>query len=155
MSQYLITLVAVSALAGISAYASYGEREEKGAKFAMALILVYVTVAPVITLFYSFVTDVFYSYGEQAPDISVEDTEFAENAEEAFALGIKKLLREDFSVEESDSEVLLFGFDSIKMRAEKIKIVLKGKGALADNRGIVERIEEMNIGKCEVELYVK
>ena len=155
MSQYLTSLVLVSALVGICSYISYGEKEEKAAKGAMALILVCVTVAPLVSLVSSAVTDRFYTYGENMPELSIEDTDFAENAEEAFSRGIKSFLNEEFFVEESDLEVLIFGFDSREMKAEKIKIILKGKAAISDNRAIAEKINEMNIGKCEVELYVK
>lgn len=155
MSQYLTSLILVSALVGICSYISYGEREEKAAKGIMALILVCVTVSPLVSLVSSAVTDGFYLNGENIPEIPIGDTDFAENAEEAFSRGIKSFLKEEFSVADGDSEVLLFGFDSIEMKAEKIKIILKGKAALADNRAITEKINEMNIGKCEVELYVK
>lgn len=155
MSQYLASLITVSALVGICSYISYGEAQEKAAKGAMALMLVYVTVAPLVSLAYSFASEGFLGYGEDMPDISIEDTEFGESAEEAFRIGIKKYLKEEFSIAEEDATVLIFGFDSIEMKAEKIKIILKGKGALADNRGLTERINEMNIGKCEVELHVK
>lgn len=156
MSQYLTSLVLVSALVGICSYISYGEKEEKAAKGAMALMLVCVTVAPLVSLVSSAVTDDwFYTYGENIPEISIDDTDFAENAEKAFSRGIKSFLKEEFFVAEGDCEVLLFRFDSVEMKAEKIKIILKGKAALADSRGIAEKINGMNIGKCEVEIYVK
>ena len=48
-----------------------------------------------------------------------------------------------------------FGFDVSLMKAEKIKIVLHGKAAFADNRAIAASIEESGLGKCEVEIHVK
>ena len=155
MSQYLTSLVLVSALVGVCTYASYGESSERCVKGATALMLVYVIIAPLISLAYSFATENFYEYGQNSPEFSIEDTEFGKSAEEAFEIGIKKYLKEEFSVAEGDLTVAVFGFNAAEMKAEKIKIILSGKGALLDSRAICEEINEMNIGKCEVELRVK
>ena len=155
MTQYLTSLVAISSLVGVCSYISYGEVEDKLTKSAMALMLVYVTVAPIVSLAASFAEDGFFKYGEELSDIAIEDTEFHESAEDAFSSGIKQLLKEEFSISETDTEVVIFGFDSIKMKADKVKIILKGRAAMADSRGIIQRINEINIGECEVELRVK
>ena len=155
MTQYLTSLVAISSLVGICSYISYGEAEDKLTKSAMALMLVYVTVTPIVSLAASFAEDGFFEYGEDFSDIAIEDTEFKETAEQAFVLGIKKLLKEEFSISETDTDVVVFGFDSIKMKADKVKIVLKGRSAVADSRGIIQRMNEIDIGECEVELRVK
>ena len=44
------------------------------------------------------------------------------------------------------------GFDMTKMRAEKITVILSGKGVIADYHRVVEMIEGEGLGECEVKL---
>lgn len=151
---YLVTLALISSLVGIATYASYGEGEDRTLRSALAVILISVTVSPVISFVGGAVDGGFFEGGFEIPELSVEDTDFAERAEQAFAEGVRRFVAEEFSLSEGDIKVRLFGFSAEKMRAEKIKIILSGRAALADNRMIAERISSEGLGVCEVELDV-
>ncbi len=155
MSAYLSSLVAISALVGVCSYASYGDAQDKLLKAASSFILVYILVCPAISLIESYAD---YKLPEnEIGDYfeSINDTELAENAEAAFSAGIKKHVCNRFSLSEDEVSVRVFGFDCRSMKAEKIKIILRGKAILADNRAIAEEISGNGLGECEVELSVK
>ena len=50
---------------------------------------------------------------------------------------------------------VVFGFDFKNMKAERVKIILSGRAALADSRAIAEEIRKLGEWECEVELSVK
>lgn len=154
MSEYLSCLISVSSLVGVSAFLSYGEREDKVLKIASSLIIAYVTVLPLVSL----IRDLDYDFSLGFDDgsfVYIEDTLIGEEAENAFCEGIEKYISERFSLPSEEITVRVFGFEYTSMKAEKIKIILSGKAIFADNRAIAEEIEKNGLGECEVELSVK
>ena len=153
--EYVLGLVAISSIVGICSFISYGDAEDKYLKIASSLLIVYSIALPVVTL----VKDAFrYDFYVDLPDIvadSINDTQLSGDAEAAFCEGIKEYICADFSLSADEVSVKAFGFDVINMRAEKIKVILRGKALLADNRAIAEEIEAGGLGECEVELSVK
>ena len=154
MSEFLSCLISVSSLVGVSAFLSYGEREDKILKIASSLILAYVTVLPVVTLIRDFDYDASVDLGDGS-FMYIEDTLIGEEAENAFCKGIEKYISERFSLSSEEITVRVFGFEYTSMKAEKIKVILSGKAVFADNRAIAEEIEKNGLGECEVELSVK
>ena len=152
MNTYFISLFAISAAASIAGYLSYGEKHDKALKSALAIILVYFIASPTVTLVTNLFDSDFHKTIFSRPEFSFSDTEFSENAEVAFAEGIVKFVSEEFSLSAENIEVFVIGFDAKSMKAEKVKIILKGGAALADNREIADRIEREGLGACEVEL---
>ena len=118
-------------------------------KIASGILLFYTVAAPVA----SFVgeisqiesEDIFIDLSENA-----DATKYEESAKDAFALGIKRLISSEYSLSEENIEVNILGFDFKNMRAERIKILLRGKGAASDWRAIRDYINGLEIGECEV-----
>ena len=155
MSAYLSCLIAISAVAAISSYAAYGDRDDKYLKTASSLILVYVIISPLVTVIrdiseYDFEGDFSFDSSE-----SVNDTELAQTAEKAFSDGVRKYVCDKFSLSEDEVRAVVFGFDFKSMKAERVKIILSGRAALADSRAISEEIRKLGECECEVELSVK
>ena len=153
--EYVLGLVAISSIVGMCSFISYGDAEDRYLKMAASLLIVYSMVLPVVTL----VRDAFqYDFYVDLPDSvadSINDTQLSDDAEAAFCEGIKKYICADFSLSSDEVSVKAFGFDVINMRAEKIKVILRGRAVLADNRAIAEEIVASGLGECEVELSVK
>ena len=155
ISGYLISLIGISALVGVSSYLSYGGSQDKTAKAAVSIILVYVIVTPVLHTLSSFsVSENYFDY-ENITDTTVENSELHTSAKEAFENGIKRLVIQKYSAKEGEVSVIAFGFDVTKMKAEKIKIILVGASVMLDNRSMSAYITELGLGECEVELHVK
>ena len=150
MSVYLTTLVATSALVGICSFLSFSEGEDKGLRVASSVILVYALSLPLVTLFKEEIN--FEALGGDYPDISFLDTEFSKSAEQSFADGVEAMLTEKFSLSPDNVEIVLFGFDTKSMRAEKIKVILTGSSVFADARGIEAAVSCAGLGECEVEI---
>ena len=152
MSAYVSVVISISAIVGICCFASYNT-DDKAFRGAMAIVLIYTLVSPTV----SFFGDMFSGgeVGEFAiPDISVSDTDFATKAEEAFAVGVRDYVSSEFGLNADLIKVVVSGFDAMEMKAERIRIILYGEAALADNRAISEKLSGCGLGKCEVEIGV-
>ena len=75
-------------------------------------------------------------------------------AEEAFAEGIARAVASKFSLPEEDIRVTVQGFDFSSMSAERIRIFLSGRAALADYKQIEKYINEQQMGECECEIEI-
>ncbi len=153
MAEYLGALIGVGAIVALCEHISYGGELDKNVKVALGIILLSSLVSPLVSALdglSSFDIDsLFNKYGD---DIAIEDSLYYKTAEEAFCVGIERLLDEELGIEGEDIEVYTEGFDMTEMRAEKITIILSGKGAYADYRKIESRISSLGLGKCEVKL---
>ncbi len=152
MSEYCVAIVLISALAAFFELVSYSQGKEKGERLAVSVIVAYLIIAPLAPLAESAgdfdLSEITGSFGE------LEGGAYLEVSEEAFCLGIKRLVSEKWGVAESDSAVFALGFDFEKMKAERITITLFSKGFTADFKEIEEYIEKSGLGECEVK-YAK
>ena len=155
MGEYLISITVASMLLGLVSYLSYPGTSERAAKFGASVLFLYVVLMPAFNIVKDFsggkidisdITDGIHTengeYGK----------EYEEVAKEAFKDGIRQLIFTKYDIKEEDVRVFIFDFDFEKMRAGKIKVILSGKGAFADWRGIEEYITESGLGVCEVEI---
>ncbi len=153
MVGYLGTLIAVGAVVAFSGFISYGGECDKTVKSAIGIIILSTLISPVLSLFNSVSSlDIDKLFDVSREDISIEDSLYYKTAEENFALGIEGLLREELGLSSDEIDVHLEGFDMTMMRAEKITIILSGKGVYADYRRVVETIKTEKLGECEVKL---
>lgn len=155
MSSYLTSLIAISALVGISSYLSFSESNEGYVKVASSFLVISVTLTPLIALIKeadNFKADE-YTLEEFLPDI--EDSEYGKGVKAAFEEGTQKFVCERFSLSLSDVRVAALGFDPLTVRAEKIKVILYGGAACADLRAIAYEISSAGLGECEVEIGVR
>ena len=153
MREYMSALVLVSAVISVALAVTYKESEKGGVKCALAVILLYVTIVPIINAARDF------DVGEL--EFCAEDFDFDDNFElsdftaEAFAHGVRLYVADQFGLDKEEVQVLASGFDEQTSRAEKITVTLGGKAALADARAIREMVEKNGLGACEVKIEIK
>lgn len=151
MKEYFISVIFMSFAAGLASLVSYPSAMEKCSKAAISLLVMFIVITPLLSLVGSIGN---IDFDELKENIITEDGEgeYIKTAEEAFELGIKRLLLDKYGLSGDEVSVFLIGFDFEKMRAEKIKITLSGRAALADYRSIEEYVEKNNLGECEVNI---
>lgn len=151
LDNYVVCVVVMSAILGFTSYAAYPGSASGATKFAASVLLLYVAVIPIGSIFASFRDSGFDSSVllPEMPEIE-ESGEYVEAAEEAFREGISKLLLTKYGINPENATVKTVGFDFRNMRCDRIVITLHGSGTLADFRGIEEYISESGLGECEV-----
>ena len=156
MVEYLVSVIAVSASLGFITYLSYPGASERAVKFAVSVLLIYTVATPILSFVLDFSEGGALEFIEEIKEKTDEElstnNEYLKVTEEALKDGISKLIFTEYGVSEENIEVYIFNFDFEKMRAGKINVVLSGKGALADTRGMEEYLNKLNIGKCEVKI---
>ena len=105
----------------------------------------YVTAS--VPLFVDSVFDVEY-------DSSIIGEGYEAVAEEAFSRGVASAVADEFSLDEKNLRVELYGFDFENMKAERIRVILSGRAALADYKGIEKYVNGLDIGVCECEIEI-
>ena len=149
MVEYLVTSCVMAVVIGVASYISYPGASERTVKLCTSLIFLYALLSPAVSMLQrlpSYKVD----FDGILEDTEAGDGTYKQVAEEAFAEGIRQLLFTKYGLNENNLRVFVIGFEFEKMRAERIKIILSGKGALADWRGIEEYITESGLGECEV-----
>ena len=155
MGEYLGAVVVMSAILGLISYISYPGGSENTVKFAASVLLLYTALTPLLGFAGKITNGNFDNLlGNFESGGAAMDDKYIEVAESAFKDGIFELLDTRFSVDKENAEVFIFGFDFRSMKAEKIKILLFGNGAVADFRGIEEYITESGLGECEVNVRI-
>lgn len=147
----------MSSLLGLISYLSYPGASEKAVKFAVSLLLIYTSITPVLAFVRNFSDDALTDFVEEIKDNANEkldsgNEEYLLVSEEALKEGICKLIFTEYGIPAENIEVYIHGFDFEKMRAERISILLSGKGALSDSRSIENLVNELGIGECEVNI---
>ncbi len=150
MSEYAIGVFVISALVGLLSHLSYRGRGDPS-RLALAIVMLYVVISPLATM-----TDKldFDSIFEVEYDSSIIGGGYEGVAEDAFCDGIVSAVANEFSLSENDLRVEVRGFDFEKMKADKIRVILSGRAALADYKGIEKYINGLSIGVCECEIEI-
>ena len=147
MSEYAIGVFVISAVVGICSHIAYKGKSDPS-RLALAIILLSVVVSPI---------------ADMTLDGSLAGVEYDESiigdgyegvAEQAFGRGILSAVAEEFSLDEDNLRVEIDGFDFDKMRAERIRVILSGRAALADNKSIEKYINGLDRGVCECEIEI-
>ena len=150
MSQYYISIFAICLVGGVASLLSYGSGRAE--KVAVGIVTLYVIVSPIVGYISEFDAD------KWLDSIKNEDTNISEEyssvIEDAFGEGIALAISEEFSISKDDIRVRLYGFDSEKMQAEKIKIVLSGRASMSDYKAVERYIDSLNLGECDVEIEI-
>ena len=152
MGEYLGFLVAASAVVALGGLMAHGGRSLGAVKLALGVMLLSASVVPIVSAVAGVVEDGKEIFSEGVVPDGFSGTLYEKTAEEAFSDGVKKLVVSEFSLSVDDVDVRVHGFDVQNVRAEVIKVILSGKAAYADHKSIKLRIEELLLGKCEVEL---
>ena len=155
MGEYLGSVVVMSAILGLISYISYPTGSEKTVKFAASVLLLYTALTPILGFAAKITSSDTSGILDGIHNENIEiDEEYIKVAAAAFKDGIYELLDSEFYVEKESAEVFVFGFDFRSMRAERIKILLFGNGAVADFRRIEKYITESGLGECEVNVRI-
>ena len=150
MKEYLIAVVLISAMVALASHFLGGTDAGRYGRLGLAVVLLWAVLSPLAGLL--------QSLPSSFPSFSLPETEgtdsplYAERAQQGFCDGIRAAVCEKFSLSEEELSVRAEGFDMAVMRAERIHILLKGKGVLADGFAIEAFIEGENLGDCEVEM---
>ena len=152
MSEYITSIIAVSILSYLAMLFSYGGASERAVKAAVSMIVIYTVSSPVICFVSDFSPEDLEFVISDA-DIEL-DCEYVRVAEEAFLDGVALAVCKEFDIDSENIGVTVYGFDFEKMCAEKIKILLYGRAALADGRAISEYVSSSGLGDCEVDIGI-
>ena len=144
MTKYFVSVFVIAAI--VSLLRLLGYRSGIIERVALGIICIYTVVYPLGTAVNFDFDGVF-----DIPEINV-DSGVDGIIEDAFAEGIARAVADEFSLKTKDISVRLFGFDSERMSAERIEIILSGGAVGADYRAIEDYIRKMEIGECVVEI---
>ena len=153
LTEYLMSIVVFASVTGFVSFVAYPAKSEKTIKFATAVLLLYTVLTPVFEIISGIadgsienIINPDYEYGD------LKNEEYISVAENAFKEGVCKLICSKYAAKADEMNVFLYGFDFQAMRCEKIKVVLFGKSALLDSRGIAAYVTEQGLGICEVDI---
>lgn len=149
MKEYLIAVVLISAMVSLASHFLSGTDAARYGRLALSVVLLFAVLSPLTALLDTL---------PKLPDLPAPPTEegdaplYEVRAEEAFCEGIRAAVCEKFSLDASALSVRTEGFDVTAMRAERIRILLKGNGIFADSFAIAAFVEAEGLGECEVEM---
>ena len=143
MNEYAASVFVISSIVGLLSHLSYNGKSDPS-RIAMAVILLYVVVAPIADL----VSQSDGSIFDVNYDESIVDEDYEIVAEEAFDKGILSAVADKFSLNKENLRVEIYGFDFENMRAERIRVILSGKAVLADNNITVD--ENRILTECAI-----
>jgi hypothetical protein len=149
MKEYLIGVLAVSALASLGALLSYKE-DDKSVRLAFSVLLAFAVLMPLSGAVGSFASGGLPSI--ELPDGSTEG-EYIEVARSAFCEGVKSMVCLKFSLESEEVALGVSGFDFESMRCDTVELTLYGKAAFADFDALEKYIKE-SLGGCNVKICI-
>jgi hypothetical protein len=152
LSDYLITVALISVTVGILDYLSYPSKMREAVRIFASVIIIYALITPVLT-FVNRIPDN-GNLGIQLPSELPNNGTYETVAKQAFENGICKLLYTKYGIDDEDVSVSAQGFDVREMRAERIVVILSGRAALVDYRGVEEYISGLSLGNCEVKIRI-
>ena len=150
MSEYAISVFAVCLVGGIALMLTYGGGTSE--KIAVGLITLSVIITPLADCLSDFnIEEWLNSIKAEVGDVG---TEYGEVLEEAFAEGIVRAVADKFSLDKENIRVSLTGFDAERLWAQRIRITLSGRAALADYKAVENYVNTLEMGKCDVEIEI-
>lgn len=151
MREYFLSVYALSALLAVISFLIPAGREGDAVRRGISALALCAVLTPVcIAVRGAAGADISDFFPGEIPD----ETLYAERSEEAFCLGIRKAIAERFSIDPENVSVSVTGYDPGSVRAERICVVLRGRAAIADTRGIRAYVSGLGVGECEVELEI-
>lgn len=150
MAEYFGALISIATLAALGELVAYKQGGDRAHRFAVSVVLLYTALVPLVSFASSLGETDFFELIDMGEAPTLEGGAYVELSEEAFKLGIERLIADRWSLEESSVVVSCVGFDFSSMRAEKISVVLLKGGALVDRRAVERYVESVGLGECEV-----
>ncbi len=150
MSEYAITVFSITAICGVLSLVAYGSGRAES--LALGIITLFILASPILGA----VADI--DPDDLIGEIEIPDDEigssFSQALEKAYSDGVRSLVAEKFSLNREDIRVKTVGFDTESVSAEKTRVILSGRAALADYRGIEKYLNEALEGEIRVEIEI-
>ncbi len=149
MKGYLISVVLITALSALASHLLSGSEAARYGRLAIGTVMLWAVLSPLGSLPSS------PPSLPALPDLPETDTDsplYEKAAEEGFCEGLRAALCERFSLKSEEISLCTEGFDAMKMRAERIRILLRGGAVFADGAAITAFVEGEGLGECEVEI---
>ena len=150
MSGYFISVFVICSGFGVLGILSYDEKN-KAQRAALGIIFLYVVLAPVAENLKS-VGDATVDFEGIADEYG--DEGYEQIGETALSNGIRRAIAEKFSVSEGDVSVILRNFDFNEMKSDSVSVILTGKAVFSDSIAIKKFVNDLGVGKCEVEISI-
>lgn len=147
MSSNVILIIGASCIVAFMSSVSH-PKHRAVSEGAFSLVLLLAVLSPVREYIGGFLDNTSLP---EAPSIE-EGGEYERVAEEAFLLGIERLVADKYGIPEEEVTVRCDGFDFSRFSCERIYLTLSGSAATSDHRGIKNFIEENFEGDCIVEI---
>lgn len=151
MREYIIGIISLSFLFGVLRLVAY-KPSEQGMRLAFAVLLIFTALIPLKSVKGM---DFDFSLDNFSEDISQYDEEYKRVAKEAFEKGVLDALCSSFSLDPSGVRVVCEDFDIQKMRAQKVRVFLSGRAALASYKDIEKYVEDNGFGECDAEIEIR
>ena len=151
MKEYLISVVLITALVALASHFLSGTDAAGYGRLSLGIVLLWAVLSPLASLLSALPSL------PNLPEPPAGDTDaplYEQYAEEGFCEGIALAVEERFGISAEHISVRVEGFDITKMRAERVRILLRGKAAFADSRAIAAFVEGEGLGECEVEIEI-
>lgn len=150
MTEYALSAFGILAVVGLLSLFSYGSGRAEST--VLAIICLFILLSPIVRAVGSLDAENIFD------KIEIPDTEgesgYERIIEEAFADGICSAVADRFILNKESISVRLQNFDSKNMRADKIRVILSGRAALADSIAIEKYLNSLSLGECRVEIEI-
>ena len=151
MREYIVSLVCAVVILALLSLLSYKYESDVGRRAAFAVLIIWITLVPL--------TKSFPNGNFEFPSFNINiedyDEEYKIAAEDAFRDSVRTVICENFSLDLSDVDLKIYGFDFEKMRAERIAVFLSGKAVLASYKDIEKYVEDCGLGECDAEIEIE
>ena len=150
MSGYALGVFAICLVGGVLTLLSYGSAVSE--RVVIGIVTLYIIISPLASGLSDFNLDGWLE-SLKGENIQVAP-EYEGVIEESFADGVARAVAEKFSLDKENIRVSLSGFDFSNLRAEKIRISLSGRAALADYKAVEKYVNGLELGECDVEIEI-
>ena len=151
MTEYCASVFGIVAAVSMLGYLVY-PRGGEWVRSALSVLVLFVALTPLFSLIGSLGTEGIFDPSDF--DASEYGEDYLEVTRDAFCEGLRVHIAEKYGIFEEEVTVLAEGFSFNEMRAEKIRVILVGRAALKDGKGIAKYVEGLGYGRCEVEIGI-
>lgn len=150
MSGYALGIFAVCLICGLSTLLSHGSGRAE--RIAIGIISLYIIISPIADGVSHF--DVENWLGSLTVPEGEIDSEYTAMLEDAFTDGIKACVAEKYSLDKADVRVRVYGFNSSKLSADRIRVILSGGAIITDYKAVEKYLNTLGLGECDVEIEI-
>ncbi len=150
MTEYALAVFGICCVVGVLSLITYGSGRAEA--ISLGIITLFIIASPIAEAVGQADPDGWLEF-EDTPKLDIESG-YGEYLEDAFAEGICSAVAEKFDLNKEDIGVRLYGFDEKTMTAERARVILSGRAALADSKAVLRYLGELSVGECSVEIDI-